>query len=67
MKKEAARKTRPICVRKPVNHAGLYIVARNEFPGSSLRFAPQAAFGQRQFYWTVFGTLVVSLLCLLLR
>ncbi len=66
MKKEA-RKTRRAPVRKPVNHAGLYIVARNEFPASSSRYAPQIVFGPRQLCWTAFGTFLVSLLCLLLK
>ena len=67
MKKEA-RKTRRVYARKPViNHAGLFIVARNEFPVSASRFAPQSAFGPRQLCWTAFGTFLVSLLCLLLK
>jgi len=66
MKKEA-RKTRRVPIRKPVNHAGLYIVARNEFPASSSRNAPQALLGPRQLCWTAFGTFLVSLLCLLLK
>ena len=65
--KNDARGQRRDCARKPLNHAGLYVAVRNDFPVDSSRFAPQAAFGQREICWTAFATLLVSLLCLTLK
>jgi hypothetical protein len=51
---------------KPANHAGLRIVVRNDFPAPTASITC-AGVTPRELAWTAFGTLVVGLLCLLLK
>jgi hypothetical protein len=60
---------------KPSNHAGLFLVVRNEslVVRNDLTHAPQALQQQatgilpRHLCWTAFGTFMVGVLCLLIK
>jgi hypothetical protein len=53
---------------KPSNHAGLFLVVRNE-PTRAPQALQQPATGilPRHLCWTAFGTFMVGVLCLLIK